>query len=158
MTANEDSPEGASRAPSQAHIEAMNQLAHSMTQFVPWARAMGFQVTRIEEGRAFATQPYDPRLVGDLDTGVIHGGVLTTLLDNLCGIACAAALGEVRSVATLDLRIDYMRPAERDRDIIGEAECYHVTRSVCFTRAWAYHENRDRVIATAAGAFAITQR
>jgi len=50
-----------------------------------------------------------------------------------------------------------MRPADKGRAIIGEAECYHVTRTVCFTRAWAYHETRDKVIATAAGAFAINQ-
>ena len=43
------------------------------------------------------------------------------------------------------------------RDIIGEAECYHLTRTVCFTRAWAYHETRDKLIATAAGTFAINK-
>ena len=75
------------------------------------------------------------RLVGDPDTGVIHGGVLTAFLDNLCGTAASSALSKPRFVATLDLRIDYMRPAEQGRDIIGEAECYHQTRNICFTRA-----------------------
>ncbi len=143
---------------STAHLTQMNELAPMMTDFIPWARELGFKLTKVEHGRAFAIQPYDEKLVGDPQSGVIHGGVITTMLDNLCGVACSAMIGQLRSVATLDLRIDYMRPAERGRSVIGEAECYHVTRSVCFTRAWAYHESRDRVIATAAGAFAITNR
>ncbi|MEL6257812.1 MAG: PaaI family thioesterase [Pseudomonadota bacterium] len=94
-------------------------------------------------------------VVGDPETGVIHGGVITTLLDNLCGIAVVTGLKEFKSTATLDLRIDYMRPAEKGRDVIGEAECYHYTRNIAFVRAWAYHDSRDRVIATASGAFAL---
>ena len=128
------------------HIENMN----------PWGATVGFKPTRIERGRVWGLQPYDEKLIGDPDRGVVHGGVISTFLDNLCGMACSVAMEEFRFVATLDLRIDYMRPAEKNRDIKGEAECYHLTKSVAFTRAWAYHESRDKVIATAQGAFAIT--
>ncbi len=136
-------------------LKAMREHAHLMMQAVPWAAELGMEVTRIEKARAWATLSWDEKLVGDPDTGVLHGGVITSLLDNLCGVAIAAGLKQFRSMATLDLRIDYMRPAEQGRDVIGEAECYHYTRNVAFTRAWAYHESRDRVIATAAGAFAL---
>lgn len=138
-----------------ARIELMRENISSMMKFTPWANAMGFDVTRIEKGHIWGVQPFHEHLVGDPETQVIHGGVITTLLDNLCGMSCSTALNEFRFVATLDLRIDYMRPAESGRDILAEAECYHVTKSVAFCRAWAYHESRDKVIATAQGAFAI---
>jgi len=138
-------------------IALMREHMDGMTQMVPWARETGFKVTRVERGRLWGLQPFKEHLIGDPQERVIHGGVITTMLDNLCGMACSASLKSFRFVATLDLRIDYMRPAESDRDIIGEAECYHVTRSVAFTRAWAYHETRDKVIATAQGAFAINK-
>ncbi|MCA8901198.1 MAG: PaaI family thioesterase [Hyphomonas sp.] len=128
-----------------------------MTSVIPWGRRMGFRVTRVEKGHIWGLQPWKDRLVGDPDTGVIHGGVLTAFLDNLCGMASSSAMDEARFVATLDLRIDYMRPADARRDIVGEAECYHLTRNIAFTRAWAYHETRDKVIATAAGTFAINK-
>lgn len=137
--------------------EVMKENIEIVSGGIPWGRRMSFRFTKVEKGHVWALQPWKDRLVGDPETGVIHGGVLTAFLDNLCGMASSSALDEPRFVATLDLRIDYMRPAEPHRDIIGEAECYHVTRNVCFTRAWAYHESRDKVIATAAGAFAINK-
>jgi uncharacterized protein (TIGR00369 family) len=141
--------------PTQEPWQIMGENLELMTGGIPWGRRMSFRVTKLEKGRVWGVQPWKERLVGDPDTGVIHGGVLTAFLDNLSGMAASSSLNEARFVSTLDLRIDYMRPAEPKREIIGEAECYHITRNVCFTHAWAYHENRDKVIATAAGAFAI---
>ncbi|MCI4646268.1 MAG: PaaI family thioesterase, partial [Hyphomonadaceae bacterium] len=106
-------------------------------------------------GRAFARAPWREDLVGDPERGIIHGGVITSLLDNLCGVAIATRLRRLRAMATLDLRIDYMRPAEPGEEILAEAECYHITRSVAFTHAWAYHGSRERMIATASGAFVL---
>lgn len=135
----------------------MNENINVMRDVVPWANETGFRVSKVEKGHVLGLQPWAEHLVGDPETGVIHGGVITTFLDNLCGMACTSAMTEMKFVATIDLRIDYMRPADARRDIIGEAECYHLTRTVCFTRAWAYHETRDKLIATAAGTFAINK-
>lgn len=138
-----------------AHFIQMTEHAAQMMRYVPWARELGFDLTHLERGRVVGRLPWAEHLVGDPDTGVIHGGVITSLLDNLCGTAVVAKLDTFMSTATLDLRIDYMRPADKGREIIGEAECYHVTRTVAFTHAWAYHESREKVIATASGAFAL---
>ncbi|MEL7129280.1 MAG: PaaI family thioesterase [Pseudomonadota bacterium] len=137
------------------HLVQMKAHATRMMQFVPWAKELGFHLTELERGRAVGRLPWSEHLVGDPRSGIVHGGVITSLLDNLCGAATVSALDTFMSTATLDLRIDYMRPADKGRDIIGEAECYHVTRTVAFTRAWAFHDNRNKVIATAAGAFAL---
>jgi uncharacterized protein (TIGR00369 family) len=135
----------------------MNENIGVMRDVVPWANETGFRVTKVEKGHVWGVQRWAEHLVGDPETGIIHGGVITTFLDNLSGMACTAAMTELRFVATIDLRIDYMRAAEKGRDIIGEAECYHLTRTVCFTRAWAYHESRDRLIASSQGTFAINK-
>ena len=133
----------------------VEESGNALIQHVPHARAIGLKIVTAKKSHAWLEVPYAPHLVGNPDTGVIHGGVLTALLDNLSGVCINTALKEPKSMATLDLRIDYMRPAEKGRTILAEAECYHVTRNVAFTRAWAYHETRERVIATAAGTFAL---
>ena len=137
-------------------IELMRQHMDGMTQVVPWARETGFKVTRVERGQVWGVQPFAEHLVGDVDAQVIHGGAITTLLDNLSGMACAASLEEFRFVATLDLRIDYMKPATPGDDVLAFAECYKLTRRIAFVRGVAYHKKRDEPIANATATFMFT--
>lgn len=127
---------------------------------IPHAKALGMRLSSDRDGQALVSIPYDPRLIGDPDRGVIHGGVVTTLLDTGCGVASnsgASAGGGMAMVATLDLRIDYMRPAKPGLAIRADCECYHVTRSVAFARGVAYDETPDDPVATANGAFMINR-
>ncbi|MET0545485.1 MAG: PaaI family thioesterase [Caulobacterales bacterium] len=120
---------------------------------IPQTEALGIKFLKLEHGKAWTKVAWREDLVGDSDTGVIAGGVLTTTLDHTCGGAVQAALGKFLPMVTLDLRIDYMRPAEPRREIFCMAHCYKVTRSICFVRGWAYHDSEDDPIATASGAF-----
>ena len=92
-------------------------------------------------------------LVGNPETGVLAGGPLTAMLDGCCGMSVATLLTAPEPFATLDLRIDSVRPAEPGKPVIAEAECYRITRSVAFTRAFAHHGDAKDPIAAAAGTF-----
>ena len=118
----------------------------------PMARALGMVAVSMSP-EIVVKIPYRDDLVGDPDTGVIAGGVVTTLLDHTSARAVAAALTEDTSLATLDLRIDYMRPARPGMDIFATAYCYKVTRSVAFVRALAYDVDPSDPVASAQGAF-----
>ena len=124
----------------------------------PQAVALGIRTLSVEPGVATLTAPYRAELVGDPDTGVIAGGVVTTLLDHACGQAVYMAIGEPTSIATLDLRIDYMRAAEPGLDIFARAHCYKLTRSIAFVRATAYDKDPDDPVATAQAAFMLGTR
>lgn len=122
----------------------------------PHAEEIGMRLMKTPKGEAKITIPYDEKLVGDPETGVVHGGVVTTLLDTGCGIAAISRTGLMGGIATLDLRIDYMRPAKPGHTLTAKCECYRVTRSVAFARGFAYDDDPDDPVATAAGAFMIT--
>ncbi|MBW8859921.1 MAG: PaaI family thioesterase [Caulobacter sp.] len=128
-------------------------IATAMNAGSPQARALGFETLEIGGGVAILKVPYRPEIVGDPETGVIAGGVVTTLLDHASSQAVHAAMAEWTTIATLDLRIDYMRPAEPGRDILARAHCYKLTRSVGFVRAVAYEDHPDNPVAAAQAAF-----
>ncbi len=120
---------------------------------LPFSREIGMRLHQAEDGVAVVSVPYDERLVGDPETGVLHGGVITALLDTACGWAVMASAAELKSTATLDLRIDYMRPATAGEAVFSRAECYRLTRSIGFARAVAYNSDPADPVATAQGAF-----
>jgi len=122
---------------------------------MPHGEAIGMRLHRSVGGKSHLSVPYDERLVGDPESGVLHGGVITALLDTACGSAVMSSPGKLRSTATLDLRIDYMRPATKGLTVHANAECYRMTRSIAFARAVAYHDDPDDPIASAAGAFVV---
>jgi len=115
----------------------------------------GLRLDRAAPGEAWTSLPFRPVFVGDTATGVLHGGVVTAMLDESCGMAVQLALDGTRAIATLDLRIDYLRAGEVGRGILCRAHCYKLTRNVAFTRAVAYHDDEADPIATSMGTFMI---
>ena len=69
-----------------------------------------------------------------------------------------AALPSLVPIATLDLRIDYLKPAEPGKPVIGKASCYKMTRNVAFTRAMAYQDHPGNVIAHSVGTFMLSTK
>lgn len=131
------------------------RIAQAFIEAIPHARALGMRVDKLGPGSAEISMPWSEHLVGDPRTGVIHGGVVSALMDTCCGAAVMSHPSMPQSTATIDLRIDYMRSAAPGQRITAKAECYHVTRSVAFLRAVAVDEDGDNPVAAATGAFTV---
>ncbi|MDO5605632.1 MAG: PaaI family thioesterase [Paracoccus sp. (in: a-proteobacteria)] len=137
--------------------EARDRIARRMIAALPHASALGMTLERIGQGEAEIAMDWHEDFVGDPHSGVIHGGVVSALMDTCCGAAVLAhpQAEAATAAATLDLRIDYMRGATPRQRITARARCYHVTRSVAFVRAHAFDDDAENPVAAATGAFTL---
>jgi uncharacterized protein (TIGR00369 family) len=100
---------------------------------------------------------YHERLIGVVKSGVIASGPIISLMDMATSMAIWVKLDRFRHQATLDMRVDYLRPATPGRKIIGRGECYAVTRSVGFVRGLAHDGDADDPVANVAATFMFTK-
>ncbi len=135
-------------------ISLLPQLASGAAH----THALGFAYEGLEGDRVRIRAPWREDLVGDPDTGVLAGGLVTALLDHVGGLAVWIALDRFEPIATLDLRVDYMRAAEPRRDLIAEARCYRLTHSIAFVRAWAFEDDPADPVAAAQAAYMLSAR
>lgn len=138
-----------------ARHRAMTENFHRL---IPHARELGIWVIEVGRGSARLALNYRDELLGDPERGLIHTGVITTMIDSACGFAVIANTGKPISIATLDLRMDYLRPALRDKTIYVQAECYRTTRHIAFVRASAWQDSEQRLVATSTSAFMLQAR
>lgn len=117
----------------------------------PHARHLGIRVVRTGPCEAVLMLPYRPELVGDPTRGVVFGGVITTLLDHASGLAAACALETFQAIATVDLRVDYLRAAAPGLDLYAHVQCYKMTTNVAFVRGVAYERDPEDPFASCQG-------
>ncbi len=135
--------------------EQLHKMGDLFTRMVPHNNALGIVFVGTSPEKTVLDLPYREDLVGNPEAGTIHGGAITALVDAACGLAVMSRLDRrVKRVATIDLRLDYLKPAARGETVRAEATCFRVTRHVAFVRASAYHTPEDP-IALAAGTFMI---
>lgn len=127
---------------------------------VPHSQAIGMKYVSHSDDECELLIRYSEHLVGDPDTGVIHGGAITALLDNAAGLIARPRdmHRDVAAIATLDMRIDYMGAAEPGRDVRARAHCFKRTRNVAFVRAVAFTDSPDDPVATCTATFMLGTR
>ena len=115
--------------------------------------ALGFEVTKVRRGEVEMTFPYKPEVIGNPITGVIHGGVIVSLLDTCCGTAAMTMLDRPAVTPTMDLRLDYMHPAQPYEPVYVSAKVYRDTSNVLFCRGSAWQGDPDNSIAHCVATF-----
>ena len=97
--------------------------------------------------------PWREELVGVPESGILASGAIVSLIDTAGGASIWMALGKFQPIVTIDLRLDYLRPAIRGETVIARCECYKLTRSIGFVRGIAHGGDEQRPIAHAMGTF-----
>lgn len=132
-------------------------LAHTLKGRIAYDDELGIEYAVSDSGTLAFRLPWAPHLTEKDRPASIAAGPLVTLLDTICGIGAMAALDFAEAVATLDLRIDYVREADEGADCI--ATCWPVEvlgnagNGTVLMRAQATQIGGGEVLAYASGRF-----
>jgi len=120
---------------------------------IPHTTKLGWKFVELERNRAVCRLPYQQSHVGNITNGAVHTGVLISILDGISGLAVMCALPAFEPFATLDLRVDCLKPSTANKELFAEAECYRLTKTIAFVRGCIYHESSDDPIACCVATF-----
>ena len=118
-------------------------------------RALGLEYHAKGENWVELALPWREELVTLPETGVMASSAIVSLVDTCSGTAVWQRLGAFRHIATMDLRLDYLRPAVKGETVIARCECYKLTRRVAFVRGVAHGSDPERPIAHSAATFMV---
>ena len=119
---------------------------------------MDLKIERADKDGVQIRMPFNPDFCLDEEGTLLHGGVLTALLDSAFGLANFLAIDDVQTMATLDLRVDYLRPAKSRADVMVFADCYRQTRHIAFGSGKIWFDSEDREeVARGSATFALTR-
>jgi len=132
-------------------------LKQVMEEMIPFNRYLGVRLTDARSGFARLEVPFRDELVGDPLRPALHGGVLSALADAAGGAAVWTGLEDERArVSTIDLRIDYLRPA-RLLTMIAEATVVRLGNRVGVADVRMFHPDAEtETVATGKGVYNIT--
>lgn len=125
----------------------------ALARSVGHGRALGMEFGASGDDWTELVLPWSEKLVGVPETGILASGAIVSLIDTASGTAVWVTLGKFIPLVTIDLRIDYLRPAFRGESVRARCECTKLTRRIAFTRGTAFVG--DKPIAYSSGTFMI---
>jgi uncharacterized protein (TIGR00369 family) len=129
------------------------ELFFEMARRVGHGKALGLEYRASGPNWMELSLPWREELVGVPETGVLASGAIVSLIDTASGGSVWMTLGHFVPIVTLDLRLDYMRPAVKGETVIARCECVKLTRQVAFVRGVAHGGDDSRLIAQSAATF-----
>ena len=138
---------------------ALTEGAFDAAKFFEFARqvghgrALGLEFRDSGANWAELALPWREQLVGVAETGVLASGAIVSLVDTASGMAVWVTLDRFVPLVTVDLRLDYLRPAAKGETIIARCECTKLTSRIAFLSGLAHGGDPERPIARSAGTF-----
>lgn len=155
MSPEDASPDAAAQGPrDEAALVDLEAIRQFFVAGIPFNAFVGLELVEIDRGRTLAKIPFRPELIGDPTRPALHGGVLSMLADTVGGAAVFSLTRPGDRVATIDLRVDYLRPGKPE-DVYAEAEVIRVGNRVGVSSVTLWQSSREAPIAVAKGVFTI---
>ena len=137
----------------------MSEERFDLAKFFTYARevghgrALGLDYCDSGDNWAELCLPWKEPLVGVAESGILASGAIVSLIDTASGASVWMMLGKFVPIVTLDLRLDYLRPALKGETIYARCECVKITKRIAFVRGIAHAGHPDKTVAHSAATF-----
>jgi uncharacterized protein (TIGR00369 family) len=133
-------------------LEALRRLFNTA---IPFNAFLGLKIVELERGTIVAELPFRADFIGDPVRQAMHGGVISMVADTVGGGAIFTHTDPGDRVATIDLRVDYLRPG-RNETLRGRAKVVRIGNRVGVSQIEVYHPgSEDEPVAVAMGVYTI---
>jgi uncharacterized protein (TIGR00369 family) len=115
---------------------------------------IGFEITKIEEGRIEGEMPLNEHTKQQLD--FLHGGVTLTVSDIVMGFAALTKTPEPQKVVTAELKLTFLNPGVGDRlRAVGYTLKSGSKLHFCEAEVYVFHKGKEILIAKSSSTMAI---
>jgi len=119
----------------------MNDLIKLLYDRIPYYSTLGFDLQEISNGRAI----FEIKIRDELTlNGLIHDGVLASLVDSTCACAAISLILPKGYVTTIDLQVEFLKPVSTGR-LKAIAKCIKSGKNIFFCKAKVWNEKRDLI-------------
>lgn len=118
------------------YIQALQDLIRD----APFPRLMGMRLEAIDMDSATIVLDIDERHFQPF--GIVHGGVLATLIDTATFWAAFLRLPPDAGLVNIDLKLNYLQPANAGR-LTATGRCIRPGRTISYTEAHVRDERGD---------------
>jgi uncharacterized protein (TIGR00369 family) len=129
--------------------------ADELRDRIPFVRDLGIELTTVEPGRSRLELDVLPRHMNGW--GVVHGGVMMTLLDVAMAVAARALEPAANGSVTVEMKTTFMQAGPPDGRLAATGVCVHRSTTLAFCEAEIRDVN-DRLLARATGTFKFRRR
>ncbi|MFX0134084.1 MAG: PaaI family thioesterase [Candidatus Hodarchaeota archaeon] len=119
----------------------MNDLIKLLYKRIPYYSTLGFELQEIANGIAIFEIPIKEKLT---QNGMIHGGVLASLVDSTCACAALSLIFPNGYVTTIDLQVEFLKPVFKGR-LKAKAKCVKSGKNIFFCKAKIWNENGELI-------------
>ena len=137
-------------------------VATILEEHIPFNRVLGLKLESYDMKAPKVRFDMRPELVGNARRGILHGGVISAVLDATGGYALMLALAKepkpgekfpFPNIGTIDLRVDYLRPG-RGKHFIATARVVRMGNRIAVTHMELVNDEGE-LISTGAAAYVV---
>lgn len=123
------------------------RIRHFVEEQVPIHKLLGVQLLELSEGYAKVRVPFQEIVIGDVFRRRWHGGILATIMDSVGSLTGFSYFtSDEDKMATVDLRVDYLKGAEAS-DIIVEGKIVRLGNRLLVTSMYTWDETETILLA-----------